>query len=229
MKNAKKQNGSGPLSVRLARLAAVITFCLGLTAAPAAFAQDDPAVEPDVAASAVTDAPLAADVPVDAVDQPAAATAVDEKAVAEPKDKTDAVPVAGGTALSGLSSELMNILLPSLVTLIGLLCAWVLNKMKTKLGLNVSDMQIDAWSKLAEKGANRGAEWARNKAKTLTEGKKLPGPEVLEVGVNWALEAGKAAKLPAMGRNVLEGWIEGHLHTKRVDPANPLPLDLPKA
>ena len=121
----------------------------------------------------------------------------------------------------------MNVLIPAFGTLISGLLAIVLLWLRRKFKLDVSDQQIASWSRLGRKGALRAAEWARKKMKDLTEDKKIPGPEILEVGVNWALEAGKAAGLPEMGREKLEGWVEAELFDLRREengttPTNPI-------
>lgn len=119
------------------------------------------------------------------------------------------------TAISKLVNELMNVLIPAFITLIGLLATFILNWIRKKFKLNVSDHQISSWSTVAEKAAHRAAEWARNKSKQMTDGKKVPGPEVLDVAVDWAVEMGKAFKLPDIGREKLIGLIESRLHVKR--------------
>ncbi len=119
------------------------------------------------------------------------------------------------TALDNLSSEVMNVLVPVFGTLISGLVTLLLLWLRRRFKLEISDQQISSWSFMARKGALRAAEWARKKAKELTEDKKIPGPEILEVGVNWALEAGKAAGLPEMGREKLEGWVEAELFDLR--------------
>lgn len=139
-----------------------------------------------------------------------------------PVSAIEAVPL---TALDNLSSEVINILVPAFGTLIAGLISLILLWLRRRFKLQVSDQQIYSWSNLARKGALRGAEWARKKVKGLTEGKKIPGPEILEVGVNWALEVGKAAGLPEMGRKELEGWIEAELFDLRREEVAPLKLD----
>jgi len=119
------------------------------------------------------------------------------------------------TALDRLSTEVLNVLIPVFVAFIGGLATWLLSKMQKKLGIEIGDKAHDAWSSLARKGALRAAEWARNKAKDLAEGKKIPGPEILEVGANWAIDMGKAYKLPEIGRAKLEGLIEAELFQLR--------------
>jgi hypothetical protein len=193
-----------------------------------AFAQDPPADPP--ATTETAPAP-------DTTPAPDPKPEDKPKADAPEKENGDAEPDASNppaadepakddakqTALSKLSEELMNILIPAFVTLIGLLVTFILNWVRRKFKLNVSDAQIASWAVLAEKAANRGAEWARNKAKDLTDDKTVPGPEILEVAVDWAVEMGKSLKLPEMGREKLIGLIEGHLATKRADPDDPMP------
>jgi hypothetical protein len=120
----------------------------------------------------------------------------------------------------------MAILLPILGTLATGLAALLLAWVRKKFKLDIGDKQIDAWAKLAGKAANRAGEWARNKLKDATEGKTIPGPDILEVGVNWAIEVGKAAGLPDIGREKLAGLIEGHLFERRKNPSDPLPMDV---
>jgi len=192
---------------KFVKLVCGLSLIAALWSSPA-YGQDDPVTADPVidttSAEAVAPAPV---VEAPAVAEPTPAVVVVEEAKAS-------VPP---TALSKLTTEVMNILVPALLTLIGLLVAWVLNWVRKKFHLNVSDAQINAWSKLAEKAANRGAEWARNKAKTATEGVKVPGPDVLEVAVDWAVEMGRVFKLPEMGREKLIGLIESHLFVERTD------------
>jgi hypothetical protein len=119
------------------------------------------------------------------------------------------------TALDRLSNELLNVLIPVFVLFIGGLATWLLAKVQKKLGIEVGDKAADAWARLAKKGALRGAEWARKKAKDLTDGKKVPGPDVLETAANWAIDMGVAFKLPEIGREKLEGLIEAELFALR--------------
>lgn len=119
------------------------------------------------------------------------------------------------TALERLSTEVMNVLVPVFVALVGGLATWLLKKLKEKTGIEVSDAAAASWFKLAHKAALRGGEYARNKAKELTEGEKVPGPEVLELATNWAIDMGKSLKLPEMGREKLEGLIEAELFELR--------------
>lgn len=214
------------MKMRLITTFTALLLCLGV--APT-FAQDTPPTDVPTAETAA--APEAAPAPEAA----AAATSPEREngddvasdgnaSTAAPKPAiAPAMEEVKQTALAKLSEELLNILIPAFVTLIGLLVTLILNWVRKKFKLNVSDSQISTWSVLAEKAANRGAEWARNKAKDLTDGKTVPGPEILEVAVDWAVEMGKSLKLPEMGREKLIGLIEGHLAVKRADPNDPLP------
>lgn len=188
-------------AVRLASLALLLTL-----AAPAtALAQVDGGVVEDPGVGDITTPdPIPDPKPNPVAERPEPEPAPAPSAEAAPK-----------TALGNLSAEIMNVLVPTLVALIGSLAAFLLNWVRKRFKLTVSDNQIDAWAKVAERAADRGGEWARNKVKDATDGKKVPGPEVLEVAVNWAVEMGKTFKLPEMGREKLEGLIEGHLFKKR--------------
>jgi len=119
------------------------------------------------------------------------------------------------TAIQSATSEIMGILVPVFVTLIGALATWILRKVQQKLHIEVGDRTALAWDELARRAALRGGEWARNKSKDLTDGKKLPGGEVMEVAAIWAVEMAKQQKLPEMARNKLEGLIEAHLFELR--------------
>jgi len=205
-----------------ARLASVLVlvFSLGLAAVPfVAFAQSDAGVD---AVEAVDPAPAPTPEPSAA---PAPEPEPDPDPEAAPEPKADDSSPAAGTALQRLSDELMAILVPAfgaLVTgLVGLLLTWVRKKYK----IDVGDKQLDAWSKLAGKAAQRGGEWARNKMRDMTDDKKIPGPEILEVAANWALDIGKASGLPDIGREKLEGLIEAHLFSRRLDVDDSLPLN----
>ena len=187
------------------KLKVLLTFSLLFGAASPSFAQDS---APEIAVLAA-DAGPAISVPATAVTETPEASAVAPEKAEAPKEGVKQ------TALSKLSEELMDIFIPAFLALISSLVAFLLNWVRKKFKLNVSNDQIDIWAKVAEKAAARGAEWARNKAKDLTEGEKVPGPEVLEVAVDWAVEMGKTFKLPEMGREKLIGLIESHLHNKR--------------
>ena len=131
------------------------------------------------------------------------------------------------TAISSVTSEVMSILIPVFVALIGALATWILAKVQQKLHIDVGQKTADAWADLARKAALRGGEWARKKSKDLTDGKKLPGGEVMEVAANWAIEMAKAQKLPELARAKLEGLIEAHLFELRAaeaDAAGGLPV-----
>lgn len=115
------------------------------------------------------------------------------------------------TALERFSTEVLNVLIPVFVALIGGLATWLLQKLKERTGVEVSEAAAQSWTMLAHKAAMRGGEYARKRAKELTEGEKVPGPEVLEVATNWAIDMAKSLKLPEMGREKLEGLIEAEL------------------
>lgn len=127
------------------------------------------------------------------------------------------------TAIQSATSEILSILIPVFVALIGALATWILRKVQQKLHIDVGEKTAAAWAELARKAALRGGEWARKKSKDLTEGKKLPGGEVMEVAASWAIEMAKQQKLPEMARNKLEGLIEAHLFELREAEAEPAP------
>ena len=131
----------------------------------------------------------------------------------------DAAPVDG--SLARLSNDVMAVLVPVFVSAVGLVATWALHKLRQKLHLQVSDQTLDAWAALAQKAALRGAEWARNEAKDRTEGKNIPGPEILQVATNWALEMAEAMKLPELARKKVEGFIEAELHSIRLATSPP--------
>lgn len=196
MKKTKKLCGRWAKSL-------VLVLAIGVLGSPATvFAQDDAGA---IAAFDAAPAPAAA--PVAPELAPVAPAPAPAAAAAEP---------AAQTSLDKLSSEIMNILTPIFVTLIGGLAVAFLAWVRKKLKLDVSNQQIYQWSEVAELAAGRGAEWVRNKSKDLTEGKKIPGPEVLEVAVNWGLDYGIAHGLPDIGREKLGGLIESKLHMKRL-------------
>lgn len=214
MMKSPKLKKSGLLNaVRASAIALVLL--LGVLAAPAAaFAQDDAGAvaavseeAPSAVASTQPD-PAPAAIPVAAESTPASAAAPAAPAVV-------AAPSATKTSLDKLSSEVLNVLIPIFVLLAGAIGTAALNWIRKRLKLDVSDKQIYQWSMVAEMAANRAGEWARNKAKDLTEGKTIPGPDILEVGANWGLEYGKAHGLTDIGREKLEGLIEAHLNVKR--------------
>jgi gas vesicle protein len=126
-----------------------------------------------------------------------------------------AFAAAEGGALSNLSEQIMNILVPLFVAFIGSLATWLLHKVQKKFGIEVGQKTANAWENLARKAALRGAEYARKKSKELTEGVKLPGGEVMEVAANWAIEMAKQQKLPELAREKLEGLIEAQLFQLR--------------
>jgi len=115
------------------------------------------------------------------------------------------------TAIASATQEVMNILVPLFVSIVGALAAWILSKVRQKLNLDIGEKASAAWDDLARKAALRGAEWARKKSKDLTEGKKLPGGEVMEVAATWAIEMAKQQGLPELARAKLEGLIESRL------------------
>jgi heme/copper-type cytochrome/quinol oxidase subunit 2 len=119
------------------------------------------------------------------------------------------------TALQNLMTQILAIVVPILVTVVGAVAAWIGLKIKQKLHLDISDKTMQAWSDLAQRAALRAAEWARNKSKDLTDGKKLPGGEVMEVAVNWAIQIAEQQKLPDMAREKLVGLIEAELFKLR--------------
>lgn len=119
------------------------------------------------------------------------------------------------TALARLRTEVLNVLIPVIVSLAGYFFVWIANKVRKKLDIEISDKQMDSWEKLARRAARFGAEWAREQVKDLGEGQKVPGPDVLEVAANWAIDTAKDNKLPDMAREKLIGLIRGELFDLR--------------
>lgn len=203
----------------------VLTSVFGLIMAfaSAGYAQSfDGGPEP----AAMMDAgPVAADVEAAPVPAPAMALEVETSVLAPSEPAAAPATTESQTALAKLSAEIFDMLFPVfkmlLLGLATLLLIWVRKKYK----LDVSDRIIKQWSSIADKAADRGGEWVRNKTKSFTDGRKIPGPEILEVAVDWAITAGRAYGLPAMGREKLIGLIESRLHAKRTDPSHPLPLE----
>jgi len=150
---------------------------------------------------------------VAAVTEPAAPAPI---AVTTPPATVAPTPAAK-TGLQNLSDQLLAVLIPVFATFIAGLVGLLLNKAKQKLHLDVSDKTTEQWKSLARQAALRGAEWARKKAKELTDDKKVPGPEVLDVAVNWATDMAVSQGLPELARGRLEGLIEAELFKLRVE------------
>ncbi len=130
------------------------------------------------------------------------------------------------TALQNLSDQIMAILLPVVVAAVGLFATWLLAKIKSKFHIDVADSTAAAWSKLAQDSAMRAGEWALQKTKTLEDGKTLPGGDVMEVALNWAIQMAEQMKLPEMAREKLVGLIEAELFKLRLSSAPPVaPID----
>jgi len=212
MMNSKKPSKTLLAPKRWASALLVVLFT-SLAVPTFAIAQDDAGA---VAPAETVAAPVAAPAPAPAAEAPAEAPP--EAVVADAPAPAVVAPAepAAQTSLDKLSSELMNILIPVFVTLIGGLAVAFLAWVRKKLKLDVSNQQIYQWSEVAELAAGRGGEWLRNKVKEGTEDKKIPGPEVLEVAVNWGLDYGIAHGLPDIGREKLGGLIESKLHLKRL-------------
>lgn len=213
MKKSKKLAGTGRIKAVL--VSATLLVAVGLVAPAVSFAQTDAAPVAATTESETTPAPQPEPAPAPSGD-------VVTPAPEAPPVESGMDPVAAKTGLQNLSEAVLEIVIPTLVTAIGGLITMFFLWVRKKYKLDISDKSIDSWSKLAKKGANRGGEWARNKTKELVKGKRVPGPEVLDVGVSWAIEAGRAAGLPEMGREVLEGWVEGHLFENRDDEEQPV-------
>lgn len=131
---------------------------------------------------------------------------------------------AADTALGRLSDDILNVLTPIFVAFIGALAVWLLALLKKKWGIGVSDATTSAWADLARNAALRGAEYARAKAKAALGNKKVPGPEVLEVATNWAIDVARNAGLPEMARKALEGLIESQLFELRMEETADTPV-----
>lgn len=131
--------------------------------------------------------------------------------VAFADDAVPAGPAEAPTALHNFYNQVMDILIPVFVSFVGALGVWILTKIKAKFHLEVSDKTMTQWKDLAQSAAYRGAEWARAKGKTLVEGKKIPGGDVMDVAANWAMQMAEQQKLPAMAREKLIGLIESEL------------------
>lgn len=126
------------------------------------------------------------------------------------------------TALEDFHTQVMAILVPVFVTLIGGLATWIGLLIKKKFHLAVSDQTMEQWNALARAAALRGAEWARAKSKEFVEGKKLPGGEVMDVAAKWAIQMAAQQGLPALGAEKLTGLIESELFKLRLE-TTPMP------
>lgn len=180
---------------------------IGLMAAPA------PAIADDAGIAVIETQPA----PPASTPAAAPAAAVTD---ATPPGSTPTIVVAPApkqTGLEALRDQLLAILIPTFVLFVGALATAALAKFKKKLGLDVSEKVADQWRALAQNAALRGAEWARKKAKEMTDGKKVPGPEVLDVAVNWATDMAVHQGLPVLARAKLEGLIEAELFKLRAD------------
>ena len=119
------------------------------------------------------------------------------------------------TGLEKATTTLLDIVLPVAVMFTTGLAGWLMTKIAQLLGLKVKDEHAIQWSNLARRGALRAAEWARNKAKEATDGKKVPGNEVLDVALGFVTGMAEQFKLPGMARTQLEGMIEAELFQLR--------------
>lgn len=126
-------------------------------------------------------------------------------------------PATSQTALQNLTDQVMAVLIPIFVLLVGGLATTILAKVRHKLHLDNNDKITAQWDDLAKKAALRGAEWARQEAKKLEEGKKLPGGPVMETAANWAIDMAVQQGLPDMARKKLEGLIDAHLFKLRIE------------
>lgn len=117
------------------------------------------------------------------------------------------------TAAARFADQMFEIVTPIFVTVISTLASWVLWKARQRFGFQISESTQQQWDNIAEKAALRGAEWARQQAKTT--GRKVKGPAVLEVAANWAIDIAKDTKLPARGRDVVNGLVEAQLYKLR--------------
>lgn len=153
-------------------------------------------------------APIAETAPVAAEPDPA-----------PPSTEPTPAPEVPQTGLEALRDQILAVLIPTFVLFIGGLAVLILRKVSSKLGLDLSDKVMQQWGELARQAALRGAEYARKKLKDATDGKKVPGPEVLDVAVNWATQMAIAQGLPVLAREKLEGLIEAHLFELRREEA----------
>ena len=139
-----------------------------------------------------------------------------EELLEEVQAATAAAPVVDGpTALERFSEQVMSILVPAFGALVTALVGMFLTWARKRFKLQLSDQQIESWANVARRAALRGAEWARKKSKGMARGKKIPGPQVLEVAANWALDMGQTFGLPELGREKLEALIEAELFSLR--------------
>lgn len=137
-------------------------------------------------------------------------------------------PAPATTAIQDAMAQVMSILIPVFVAFIGGLATWILRKVQQKLHIDIGEKTSAAWADLARRAALRGGEWARKKSKDLTEGKKIPGGEVMDVAAKWAIQMAEQQKLPVMAREKLEGLIEVELFKLRLEAA-PTPTSTPPA
>lgn len=127
--------------------------------------------------------------------------------------------VATVSPLRQLMDQLLAVLTPFVVAVVGLMTTWVLKKLRDRLHLQVSDAQMTSWTQLAEQAALRGAEYARKV--TRGESRKPTGDEVLGVAVEWAADMALKSGLPAMSPERLKGLIESQLYRMRLSYAAP--------
>jgi hypothetical protein len=182
---------------------------IGLMAGlPPAIADDAGVTITEVQPTITTVAPAAAVAP-------AAVTAPSASPTPSAGPTVVVAPAPMKTGLEALRDQLLAILIPTFVLFVGALATAALSKFKKKLGLDVSEKVAVQWQMLAQSAALRGAEWARKKTKEMTDGKKVPGPEVLDVAVNWATDMAVHQGLPELARAKLEGLIEAELFKLR--------------
>jgi hypothetical protein len=128
-------------------------------------------------------------------------------------------PATEPTALQNFVNQVLAILAPVIISALGVVTTWILFKIKQKLHIEVSQATQDAWAKLANDAAHRGAEWARQQALAAVGDKKIPGGAVMDVAANWAMQMAEQQKLPDMARAKLTGLIESELFKIRRDDA----------
>lgn len=133
------------------------------------------------------------------------------------------------TGLQAFTDQVLAVLAPIFVAFIGSLATYLLYLFQKKTGIQVSDATRQQWEQIARKAALRGAEWARKKAKESTDGKKVPGPEVLDQAVLWATQLAQTMKLPELARDELVGLIEAKLFELRLENDMMAPAPTPGA
>ena len=123
----------------------------------------------------------------------------------------------GVVAESSAAQEIMLLVVKAVFSILALLTTYLVTKaigyFEKKLGVDIPDTTEALLNEWADKGIGLAYEKSHQQLKKL--GKKLKGPEKMEIALKFVIGMAKEYKLPELAEDKLKDYIEGKLGLKR--------------